>query len=60
MADDYLSRCVVDTTRRTVHIYSSEGDEKTVECDTLEEFMNVLKFVREHAPEDTLSYVDPL
>ena len=35
MADDYLSRCVVDTTRRTVHIYSSEGDEKTVECDTL-------------------------
>ena len=60
MADDYLSRCVVDTTRRTVHIYSSEGDEKTVECDTLEEFMNVLKFVREHAPEDTSSYVDPL
>ena len=60
MADDYLSRCVVDSTRRTVHIYSSEGDEKTVECDTLEEFMNVLKFVREHAPEDTLSYVDPL
>jgi len=60
MSDDYLSRCVVDTTRRTVHIYSSEGDEKTVECDTLEEFMNVLKFVREHAPEDTLSYVDPL
>ena len=60
MADDYLSRCVVYATRRTVHIYSSEGDEKTVECDTLEEFMNVLKFVREHAPEDTLSYVDPL
>ena len=60
MADDYLSRCVVDATRRTVNIYSSEGDEKTVECDTLEEFMNVLKFVREHAPEDTLSYVDPL
>ena len=60
MADDYLSRCVVDATRRTVHIYSSEGDEKTVQCDTLEEFMNVLKFVREHAPEDTLSYVHPL
>ena len=60
MSEEYLSRCGVDTQRRTVHIYSNEGDKKTVECDTLEEFMNVLKFVREHAPEDTLSYVDPL
>ena len=60
MSDEYLTRCVVDTTKRTVYIYSSEGDEKTVECDTPEEFMNVLNYVREHAPTDTLSYVDPL
>ena len=60
MSDEYLTRCVVDTTKRTVYIYSSEGDEKTVECDTPEEFMNVFNYVREHAPVDTLSYVDPL
>ena len=60
MADEYLTRCVVDTTKRTVYIYSSEGDEITVECDTPEEFMNVLNYVRAHAPTDTLSYVDPL
>ena len=60
MADDYLSRCVVDTTRRTVHIYSSEGDEKTVECDTLEEFMNVLNLVRATCPEERLVYAEPL
>jgi len=25
MEEEYLSRCVVDTQRRTVHIYSNEG-----------------------------------
>ena len=60
MSDEYLTRCVVDTTKRTVYIYSSEGDEKTVECDTPEEFMNVLNYVREHVSTDTLSYVYPL
>ena len=59
MSEEYLSRCVVDTQRRTVHIYSNEGDQKTVECDTPEEFMSVLNYVREHAHVDTLSYVDP-
>jgi len=58
MEEEYLSRCVVDTQRRTVHIYSNEGDKKTVECDTPEEFMNVLNYVRENAPADKLSYVD--
>ena len=59
MSEEYLSRWVVDTQRRTVYIYSNEGDKKTVECDTPEEFMSVLNYVREHAPVDTLSYVDP-
>ena len=43
--DEYLTKCVVDTTKRTVYLYSSDGDTKTVECDTVEEFMNVLNFV---------------
>ena len=60
MEEEYLSRCVVDTLRRTVHIYSNEGDKKTVECDTPEEFISVLNYVREHAPVDTVSYVDPI
>jgi len=60
MEEEYLSRCVVDTQRRTVYIYSNEGDKKTVECDTPEEFMNVLNYVRENVSTDTLSYVDPL
>ena len=60
MKEEYLSRCVVDPTKRTVYLYSSEGTEKQVTCDTVEEFMNVLEFVRATVDEDTLSYANPL
>jgi hypothetical protein len=60
MEEEYLSRCVVDPTKRTVYLYSSEGTEKQVTCDTVEEFMNVLEFVRDTLDEDTLSYANPL
>ena len=50
--DEYLTKCVVDTTKRTVYLYSSDGETKTVECDTVEEFMNVLNFVRDTCPEE--------
>jgi hypothetical protein len=60
MQDEYLSRCVVDPIKRTVYIYSSEGSEKQVTCETVDEFMNVLDFVRATLDEDTLSYASPL
>jgi hypothetical protein len=60
MQDEYLSRCVVDPIKRTVYLYSSEGTEKQVSCDTVEEFMNVLEFVRATLDENTLSYANPL
>ena len=60
MIDEYLTRCVVDTLRRTITIYSSEGDEYVVKCDTVDEFMSVLNFVRETCPEDVLVYSDPV
>lgn len=60
MEEEYLSKCVVDPIKRTVYLYSSEGTEKQVTCDTVEEFMNVLEFVRATLDEDTLSYANPL
>ena len=47
MNDDLLSKCVIDTTKRRVYLYSDGGDEKVVNCDTVDEFMNVLSFVRD-------------
>ena len=58
--EEYLTKCVVDTLKRTFYLYSSEGDKKTVECDTVDEFMNVLELVRATCPEDRLVYTEPL
>jgi hypothetical protein len=60
MQDEYLTRCVVDPIKRTVYLYSSEGSEKEVVCDTVDEFMNVLDFVRATVDAETLSYANPL
>ena len=60
MQDEYLSRCVVDPIKRTVYLYSSEGTEKQVTCDTVDEFMNVLEFVRATVDEDSLAYANPI
>jgi len=60
MQDEYLSRCVVDPVKRTVYLYSSEGSEREVVCETVDEFMNVLDFVRATVDAETLSYANPL
>tara|TARA_B100000287_G_scaffold42429_2_gene38417 strand:+ start:7420 stop:7602 length:183 start_codon:yes stop_codon:yes gene_type:complete len=60
MDNDYLSRCVVDPLKRKIYLYSDEGRENVVECDTVEEFMSALDFVRKTLDEDTLSYANPL
>ena len=60
MQDEYLSRCVVDPLKRTVYLYSSEGSEKQVSCETVEQFMNVLQYVRDNVSEETVSYANPL
>ena len=60
MNDAYLTRCVVDPLKRKIYLYSSEGDEKTVDCETVDQFINMLLFVRDTAGDEGLSYVDPL
>ena len=58
--DEFLTKCVVDPAKRTFYLYSSEGDEKQVDCDNVEEFMNVLQIVRKLCPEERLAYTNPL
>jgi len=60
MNDEYLTRCVVNPVTKTFNLYSSEGSEKVVECETIEQFMNVLDVVRDQVDEETLHYVTPL
>jgi imidazoleglycerol phosphate dehydratase HisB len=60
MQDEFLTRCVVDPSTRTIYLYSSEGSEKEVVCETVNEFMNALQFVRSICDEEVLSYATPL
>lgn len=60
MNDEYLTRCVVDTSKRTFNLYSSLGNEKVVTCETSEQFMDVLDVVRSQVSEDCLAYANPL
>jgi len=60
MTEEYLTRCVLDPIRKKVYLYSSEGSEKQVSCETVDQFMNVLEFVRETLDENSISYSSPL
>jgi hypothetical protein len=60
MEDEYLTRCVVDSLKKTVYLYSNMGSEKQVECENIMQFMNVLKVVRSQVSEDCLVYSNPL
>ena len=51
---------MVDPIKRTVYLYSNEGDTKEVSCETVDEFMNVLQYVRDNVNEETVSYANPL
>tara|TARA_B100000029_G_scaffold182099_1_gene179733 strand:- start:189 stop:416 length:228 start_codon:yes stop_codon:yes gene_type:complete len=59
--DEYLTRCVVDTSGRRFNLYSNLGTEKVVVCEDMNEFMNVLTFVKDMLEDSAqLVYADPL
>ena len=58
--EEYLMKCVVDPVKKSFYLHSSEGDMKTVDCNNIDEFMNVLELVRATCTEDRLVYTDPL
>ena len=58
--EEYLTRVVIDTCALTFRLYSNEGDERIITCDSLEEFMNLLDLIRKVVDEDIVAYVGPL
>lgn len=56
--EEYLTRCVVDTSARRFYMYSNEGDTQIIDCDTIEQFMDVLNVCREFL-KDELVYAEP-
>ena len=58
--EDFLSRCVVDPVARKFYLYSDNGQERVVQCETVDQFMSVLELVRDTCDDDILAYSDPV
>ena len=58
--DEYLTRVVVDVPARTFYLYSSEGDTRVVEDNTVDEFMTLLSVIRDVVDDDIIAYSEPL
>tara|TARA_B100000902_G_scaffold399411_1_gene470119 strand:+ start:9021 stop:9221 length:201 start_codon:yes stop_codon:yes gene_type:complete len=58
MSEDFLENVVVDICTRTFLLNSEQGDERFVECETTEEFMNVLKVCTDRLHESQIKYSD--
>ena len=58
--DEYLTDVMVNVGSRTFVMFSNEGTERKVECDTVDEFMEVLEMVRVLVDEEIVRYISPV
>ena len=58
--DEYLTRVVIDTCSRRFYLYSNEGNDRVVDCDNVDEFMNLLEVIRAVVEDDIVFYADPI
>jgi len=57
-AQETVQGIVIDVCTRTFLLISDQGSEKRVECDTVEEFMNVLDVVTAQLNPEQIKYAD--
>ena len=56
--ETFVQGVVIDVCTRTFLLISDQGDEKMVECETTEQFMNVLEVCTSHLNDDQIEYAD--
>ena len=56
--ETYVQGVIIDVCTKSFLLLSDKGDEKWVNCDTTEEFMNVLQVCTSHLNEDQIEYAD--
>jgi len=57
-AQESVLGIVIDVCTRSFLLISDEGNEKHVECETIQEFMNVLEVVTANLEPDQIEYAD--
>ena len=56
--EEFVQGIVIDICTRSFLLLSDRGDQKFVECDTVDEFMNVLDVVTASLNEDQIKYAE--
>ena len=56
--ETFVQGVVIDVCTRSFLLLSDQGDEKIVECETTEQFMNVLECCTSHLNDDQIEYAD--
>jgi hypothetical protein len=57
-AQETVQGIVIDVCTRTFLLLSDRGSERLVECDTVDEFMNVLEVVTANLQPEQIEYAD--
>jgi len=57
-AQESVLGIVIDVCSRSFLLLSDEGNEKMVQCETVNEFMNVLEVVTANLDDDQIEYAD--
>lgn len=57
-AQETVQGIVIDVCSRTFMLLSDQGSERMVECETVQEFMNVLEVVTENLEPNQIEYAD--
>ena len=58
MNDTYVQSVVIDVCSRSFLLLSDKGDEKVIECETAEQFMNVLEVCTAKLNDNQIEYMD--
>lgn len=58
MDNEVVEGIVIDVCARTFKLWSDEGSERIVTCETTEQFMDVLEVVTDQLDPDRIEYAD--
>lgn len=56
---DYVESVLINVNQRKFVLFSTQGKEKTVQCENSDQFMNVLNLIREKVDENNVYYTEP-
>ena len=56
--ETFVQGVVIDVCTRSFLLLSDQGDERFIECETTEQFMNVLEVCTSQLNEDQIEYAD--